>query len=402
MEQTLKNKNILLIISGSIAAYKSLDLIRLLRKKGAHIRCILTKGGEQFVTPLSISALSEEKTYTNLWSLKDKTEMGHIQLSREADLIIISPASADLLAKMACGLANDLASTTLLAANKPILFAPAMNHHMWNNPATQENIRKLNKFGHIQIGPNKGDMACGETGIGRMAELEEIMNAIESFFFERPLKGYKTLITSGPTFEPIDPVRFIGNRSSGKQGYAIAKALASAGSEVTLITGPTSLKKLNGIKTIHIETAKEMLEACENELPADIAICAAAVCDWTPKTFEDHKIKKRKNDKGLQIQLTENPDILKTIATHKHRPNLVIGFAAETNDLIPNAQEKLTNKNCDWILTNDVSNDENVFGSDENHVYLITKSSVKDWGRSSKSDVANKLINKISEHLKKS
>jgi phosphopantothenoylcysteine decarboxylase / phosphopantothenate---cysteine ligase len=395
--QTFENKRILLIISGGIAAYKSLELIRLIRKAKGHVRCILTKGGEQFVTPLSVASLSEETVYTDLWSLKDETEMGHIRLSREADLIVVAPASANLIAQMAQGLAEDLASTTLLAANKPILLAPGMNHKMWDNDATSNNVAILKERGILMIGPTEGDMACGEYGMGRMAEPEAILEAINEFFFERPLKGLTALVTSGPTYEPLDPVRFIGNRSSGKQGHAIAEALALAGAQVTLVTGPVSIPDPAGVKTLHVETAQQMLRACEQTLPADIAICAAAVSDWAPVKAQPHKIKKRDNTTAPDIKLQENPDILKIISTHKQRPKLVIGFAAETENLLENARAKLATKGCDWILANDVA--ENVFGTEENHVYLISTSTTDDWKRTSKRRVAARLADKITEYF---
>lgn len=397
MNKNLSGKSILLVISGGIAAYKSLELIRLIKKSGGHVRCIITQGGQKFVTPLSAAALSEETVYTDLWSLKDETEMGHIRLSREADLIVVAPASANLIAQMAYGLAEDLASTALLAANKPILIAPAMNHVMWTNAATQENIQTLQSRGIQTIGPTEGAMACNEHGPGRMAEPEEIFARIESFFMDRPLSGFKALVTSGPTFEPIDPVRFIGNRSSGKQGHAIAASLARAGADVTLISGPVALPDPQGITTIHVQTAAEMLAACESALPADIAICAAAVSDWSPEKTQTQKIKKQAGKKPPSLILKENPDILKTISNHKKRPQLVIGFAAETNDLQNNAKAKLQSKKCDWILANDVS--ENTFGSDQNHVYLINSSGVKDLKQMSKTATAEAITQEIAKHF---
>lgn len=393
--QTLENKSILLVIAGGIAAYKSLELIRLLKKSGATVKCILTDGGAQFITALSVSSLTGEETYTNLWALKDSTDMAHIRLTREADLVIVAPASADLMAKMAHGRADDLASTTLLATDKPILLAPAMNHRMWDNAATQDNITTLTSRGIKTIGPFEGDMACGEYGMGRMAEAEQIFDAALSFFFERPLKGFTALVTSGPTFEPIDPVRFIGNRSSGKQGHAIAQALFEAGANVTLITGPVQIKDPAGVKTIHVETAAQMLSACQS-VNADIAICAAAVSDWAPEA-QDHKIKKRENKEPPSLKLNENPDILHTLSTGVNRPKLVIGFAAETENLLTNAREKLTRKNCDWILANDVS--QNAFGSDENHVYLVTHTQTDEWPKASKRDIARKLVTAITKEL---
>ncbi|MGH1403403.1 MAG: bifunctional phosphopantothenoylcysteine decarboxylase/phosphopantothenate--cysteine ligase CoaBC [Alphaproteobacteria bacterium] len=402
----LNDKRILLIISGGISAYKSLELIRLIKKDQGRVRCILTKGGEQFVTPLSVASLSEEKVYTDLWSLTDETEMGHIRLSRECDLIIVAPASADLIAKMAHGLANDLASTTLLASNKPIMICPAMNPEMWHNAATQDNIALLKSRDIHVIEPDKGEMACGETGTGRLPEATDLLNSIADFFFERPLKGKKALVTSGPTYEPLDPVRFLGNRSSGKQGNAIAEALRDAGADVTLISGPTNLSPPSGIETIHVETGKEMLQACQEALPADIAVCAAAVSDWTPKHVQGHKIKKRDNATTPDLALEQNPDILKTLSNHpKYRPSLIIGFAAETNNLIENAQEKLTKKGCDWIIANEVGQDkkgqEKTFGSEENQIYLITPQETKKWARCSKKDVALRLIEKIIKENKK-
>lgn len=397
MKNEFENKSVLLVISGGIAAYKSLELIRLIRKNGGSVRCILTKGGEQFVTPLSVSALCEKEVYTDLWSLKDETEMGHIRLSREADVILIAPASADIIAKMAHGMANDLATTTLLAADKKILIAPAMNHKMWDNQATQDNLKTLTSRGIQIIGPDEGDMACGEFGMGRMSEPETILNALKDFFFDRPLKGLKAIVTSGPTFEPIDPVRFLGNRSSGKQGHAIAFTLAHYGADVTLITGPVSIKPPSNVKAIHVQTAQEMLEATQNVLPADIAICAAAVSDWRPKNLATDKIKKN-NTGAPDIKLTENPDILKTLGSDKNRPRILIGFAAETNNLEENAKEKLQSKNCDFILANDVS-DEKVFGQNQNHVHFISPENTEDWGLSSKNDVAEKLALKIIDHI---
>lgn len=396
MTKTLENKSVLVVISGGIAAYKSLELIRLIRKSGGKVRCILTSGGAQFITPLSVSSLSESETYTDLFSLKDETEMGHIRLSREADLIVVAPASANMIAKLANGIADDLASTALLAANKQILLAPAMNHEMWNNAATQENLSKLKSRGFQFVGPTEGDMACNEFGMGRMAEPDDILKSIFGFFFEQPLKNKTAIVTSGPTFEPIDPVRFIGNRSSGKQGHAIAQALAEAGASVTLVTGPTQEKSPAGVKTIQIETAVEMLAAVEKSLPADIFVGAAAVSDWSPMP-SPQKIKKQPGKPAPSLALKENPDILKTVASHRKRPALVVGFAAETENLLENAKTKLKSKNCDWIVANNVS--ENLFGGDENQVYLITQSSTDQWDKQGKRAVAQKLAAKIGEHL---
>ncbi len=401
----LKDKNILLIISGGIAAYKSLELIRLIRKNHANVRCILTSGGAQFVTPLSVSSLSENKVYSDLWSLTDEAEMGHIRLSRENDLIVVAPASADILAKMAHGMANDLASTTLLAANKPILVAPAMNPEMWSNTATQDNIAALKHRGVLFCGPDEGEMACGETGLGRMSEADSIFGALTDFFFEKPLNGKHAIVTSGPTFEPLDPVRFLGNRSSGKQGHAIASALRDAGADVTLICGPVHLPPPTGVKTIHVETGKQMLAACESALPADICVCAAAVSDWAPETASAQKIKKTNAQHTPELKLTQNPDILQTIASHKaKRPKLVIGFAAETQDVEMNAKEKIKRKGCDWIIANQVGADENgnekAFGTDENQIYFLTLNNVEKWERMRKTEIAERLAHKIIEEFK--
>lgn len=431
----LSGKRVLLVISGGIAAYKSLELIRFIRKAGGHVRCVLTKGGEQFITPLSVSALSEEQTYTDLWSLKDETdlscealakqEMGHIRLGRETDLVVVAPATANIIAKMAHGLADDLASTILLATDKPVMLAPAMNPVMWSNPATQDNVQLLQERGISMIGPEAGDMACGETGIGRMAEPEDIFAAIvknipspnplpegrgqRSFALGEGqsvsevgegLKGYKALVTSGPTHEPIDPVRFIGNRSSGKQGHAIARALCEAGADVTLISGPVALADPEGVKTVHVGTAQEMLEACMNALPADIVVCAAAVGDWRVGKTVSKKIKKRRDQSVPTLKLVENSDILATLAKKSsNRPALVIGFAAETEDLIETATKKRVAKSCDWIVANDVSEKENIFGGDENHVYLITESGNEEWERTTKYEIARKLVSRITSHF---
>ena len=401
----LKDKKILLIISGGIAAYKTLELIRLIRKSNGYVQCILTNGGAQFVTPLSVSSLSGNKVYSDLWSLNDESEMGHIRLSRESDLIVVAPASADIISKMTHGAANDLASTTLLAANKPILIAPGMNPEMWNNEATKSNIKTLKQRGMIFTGPNDGEMACGETGLGRMSEPNEILDVITNFFFKKPLKGYSALVTSGPTYEPLDPVRFLGNRSSGKQGHAIAIALRDAGANVTLITGPTNINEPQGIKTVNIETSHELLKAATDLLPVDIAVCAAAVGDWCVADPKSKKIKKTDKDNDTPaLQLKQTPDILKAISIDsKNRPELVIGFAAETNDLIKNATAKLYKKGCDWIVANEVGIDSNgaekTFGSDENQIYLINENGNEQWERANKNVVAQKLVNKIINHM---
>lgn len=367
----LSGKSVLLIISGGIAAYKSLELIRLIRRDGGKVRCILTDGGAQFVTPLSVASLSNEPVYTDLFSLKDEAEMGHIRLSREADLVVVAPASADIIAKMAAGMANDLATTTLLATDKPVMIAPAMNPMMWEHQATQANIATLQTRGVIRIGPAPGDMACGETGLGRMTEAEDIFAAISDFFLQgRKLAGLKALVTSGPTFEPLDPVRFIGNRSSGKQGHAIAEALRARGADVTLVTGPVNIADPAGVNVVHVETAEQMLAACQKQLPVDIFVGAAAVSDWAAADIAEKKIKK--NGSPPALKLKENPDILATLSkAGKKRPQLVIGFAAETGDLLKNARAKMKSKGCDWIIANEVAGVKKIFGSDENHVYLL-------------------------------
>ena len=397
----LQDKTVLLIISGGIAAYKSLELIRLLRKEGARVRPILTNGGAQFITPLSVASLAEHEVYTDLWSLKDETEMGHIRLSREADLVVIAPASADLMAKMAQGIANDLASTCMAANNKPVLIAPAMNQEMWANPANQDNLETLRNRGHMICGPADGEMACGETGTGRMMEATDILADIKSFFaYLKALSGKRVIVTSGPTYEPIDPVRFIGNRSSGKQGFAIAQALMQAGAEVHLISGPVSVKPPKCTAFTSVETAIQMAEAVENALPADIFISVAAVSDWRAETQSSQKIKKDGSQK-MQLKLAENPDILRSVATHaQKRPTLVIGFAAETQNAVENAQAKRTKKACDWILANDVT--ENSFGADTNHIHFITSDNfISDWGQMGKKDIAQRLVGAIIEFCKK-
>lgn len=399
---SLKNKSILLVITGGIAAYKSLELIRLIRKSGGFVRCILTKGAEQFVTPMSVSALSENEAFTDLWSLKNETEMGHIQLSREADLIVVAPASADFLAKMAGGLANDLASTMLLAADKDILIAPAMNHRMWSHPATADNVQKLKERGVNLIGPEEGDMACGEYGYGRMSEPEAILTAITSYFEGETdlLTGIKALVTSGPTYEALDPVRFIGNRSSGKQGHAIATALQKLGADVTLITGPVSLPDPDGVKTVHVESADQMKQAAEAALPADVAICAAAVSDWKPAEKNTQKTKKTDDKAVPSFDLIQTPDILALLSSRtENRPRLVIGFAAETENLLDNAQAKLQAKGCDWIIANEVNDHGKGFNADENHVYLLHSDGHEEWPKASKQAIAETLALKIAQKL---
>ncbi len=396
----LAGKRVLLIVSGGIAAYKSLELIRRLRDKGAAVRCVLTRAGAEFVTPLSLSALSGDKVYGELFSLTDEAEMGHIQLSRAADLLVVAPASADLLAKMAQGRADDLASTVLLATDKPVLAAPAMNVRMWEHPATQANLATLKQRGVLTVGPNEGDMACGEFGFGRMAEPAEILAAIEAALgLPGPLSGLRALVTSGPTHEPIDPVRYIANRSSGKQGHAIATALARHGAETTLVSGPSRLADPEGLRTVHVETAAEMLAACRAALPVEIAVCAAAVADWRVAAAAQHKIKK---DNGMPaaLELAQNPDILAELSQPgPERPSLVIGFAAETEKVVEQGRAKLARKGCDWILANDVAPGTATFGGDDNLIHLITAASVDDWPRMSKAEVAERLCREIAATL---
>ena len=389
-----KNLKILLIISGGIAAYKSLELIRILKKNNIKVQVILTKGGEKFVTALSVAALSEEKVYQDLFSLKDETEMGHIRLSRENDLILVAPASANILAHTAAGISNDLATTVLLASNKPIFFVPSMNVEMWNNPITKKNIKFLKNNNFNFIGPDSGDLACGEIGDGRMSEPNAIYKYVVSKIKKKKIK-LDILVTAGPTYEAIDPVRYIGNKSSGKQGIEIAKAFNKLGANVNLILGPCKEDIPKDINTINIETAKDMLREIKKINNIDIAICAAAVSDWTIDNPSNKKIKKHNSSKP-KLNLSLNPDILEYIANKKdNRPQLVIGFAAETDNLIKNAQEKLEKKNCDWILANDVSKNPEIFGGDNNCISLVTKNNVDEWNICSKKEVAEKLANKV-------
>ena len=397
----LNGKTILLIVTGGIAAYKSLILVRRLRERGAAVRTVLTAAGEKFVTPLSVSALSHEKVYTDLFSLTDEAEMGHLRLSQEAGLIVVAPATADILAKMANGLADDLASTVLLAADAPILVAPAMNHRMWQHPATAANMAALEARGVRRVGPEDGPLAEDESGPGRMAEPEDILAAIEAALggaAHRPLAGRRALVTSGPTFEAIDPVRFIGNRSSGKQGHAIAAALAALGAETVLVTGPVAMADPAGVETVHVESAREMLAACEAALPADIAVCAAAVSDWRAEQVAGRKMKKEGREPPA-LSLTENPDILATLARSARRPALVVGFAAETENVVANAQAKRARKGCDWIVANDVSPATGTFGGDANRVHLIREDGVEDWPRLAKEEVAQRLAGRIAQAL---
>jgi len=399
----LDGKRILLVIAGSIAAYKSLDLIRRLKERGATVRAILTKGGSAFITPLAVAAVTGEKTYTELLAAADETEMGHIRLTREADLVVVAPASADLMARMAAGIADDLATATLLASDKPLLIAPAMNVMMWRHAATQANLALLTSRGALTVGPNSGAMAEAETGPGRMAEPMEIAAAIEACFAGGALlAGRRALVTSGPTHEAIDPVRYIANRSSGKQGHAIAMALRRLGAETILVTGPTGLADPPGVTVIHIESARDMLEACEKALPADIAVCAAAVADWRVADPPKTKIKKTAGAPAPTLDLVENPDILATLSKKaKRRPLLVVGFAAETGDVVRLAREKRTRKGCDWILANDVSPGTGTFGGENNQVHLITASANEDWPLQSKAAVATRLAERIARHFAK-
>jgi phosphopantothenoylcysteine decarboxylase/phosphopantothenate--cysteine ligase len=420
MTRSLTGRRILLVISGGIAAYKSLDLIRRLRERGAAVRCIMTAAAQQFVTPLAASALAHERVYTDLWSLTDESEMGHLRLAQEADLVVVAPASADLLARMAAGLADDLAATALLATDRPILVAPAMNVRMWRNAATRENLERLAARGVHRVGPNEGELAEGETGMGRMAEPLEIVAAVEELLLRGapaagtaaaaeplPLTGRCAIVTSGPTHEPIDPVRYIANRSSGKQGHAIAAALARLGAEVVLVSGPTREPDPAGVTVVRVTTAREMLAACDAALPADLAVCAAAVADWRVADEAPQKLKKEQSSGGKGgnppvLRLVENPDILATLsaATAGRRPRLVVGFAAETENVVPNAQAKRLRKGCDWIVANDVAPATGTFGGDANTVHLVTgDGGVEDWPTLSKAEVADRLAARIAAHF---
>ena len=400
---TDKAPSVLLIIGGGIAAYKSLELIRELARRGVKSRAILTRAGAEFITPLSVSSLTGEKCYTELFDLTDEAEMGHIELSRSADLLVVAPATADLMAKAANGIANDLASTALMATDKPILFAPAMNVRMWTHAAARRNLETLKGDGALVVGPNEGDMACGEYGPGRMAEPHEIADAVESYFAKRaggPLSGKRILVTAGPTHEPLDPVRYIANRSSGKQGYAIAAALRNLGAEVALVTGPSSVSIPAGLEVVRVESAREMMAASEKALPVDCAVCCAAVADYRPAIETDHKIKKERG--GLtSIPVAENPDILKTISQlAEGRPRLVVGFAAETDDVLCNAEAKRNRKGCDWIVANDVSPGENCpMGGEKNSIILITEKGDEAWPEMPKDEVARRLAARIADAL---
>ncbi|MBK1697002.1 bifunctional phosphopantothenoylcysteine decarboxylase/phosphopantothenate--cysteine ligase CoaBC [Rhodovibrio salinarum] len=400
--EAVRGKRVLLVVTGGIAAYKALELIRLLRKSGAEVRCVLTRGGAEFVTPLSLQALSGDKLYDDLFSLTDESEMGHIELSRAADLVVVAPATADFLAKMTHGRADDLASTVLLATDKDTLVAPAMNVRMWQHPATQANVATLGQRGVRFVGPDEGDMACGEYGPGRMAEPDAILAAIAGYFGQaRPLAGRRALVTSGPTHEPIDPVRYLANRSSGKQGHAIAGALARLGAATTLVTGPTVQVDPPGVRVQHVESARDMLAACQDALPVDIAVCAAAVADWRPSDCAPQKMK-RGDAAELGLRLQPNPDILAALsAAGNQRPALVVGFAAETERVVEHAREKRARKGCDWIVANDVSVGTGTFGGDDNTVHLITDDATtpETWPRMTKQAVADTLAERIAERL---
>lgn len=392
----MHGRRILLIIGGGIAAYKTCELVRLIRKAGGGVTCVLTEGGSHFVTPMTLAALSETKVYTSLWDLKDEVEMGHIQLSRQADLVVVCPATADLLAKMAAGMADDLATTLLLATDKRVLAAPAMNVRMWQHEATKRNVAQLRKDGVAVIEPEEGEMACGEFGPGRLPEPEAILREIGTALVPSTgkLTSKHVIVTAGPTQEPIDPVRVIANRSSGKQGFAIAEALARLGARVTLVAGPVNLPTPSGVERVDVETAREMDEAVQRSLPADGAVLVAAVADWR---VEAAASKLKKASGPPQLAWSANPDILLQLAQSRQRPKLLIGFAAETDDVVQAAQAKRERKGCDWIVANDVSGD--VMGGEENSVHLVTAGGVESWKRASKQEVARRLAERIAEAL---
>ena len=395
----LAGKHILLIIGGGIAAFKSLDLIRRLREQGAEVTPVLTKAGAEFVTPLSVSGLAARKVYQDLFDLTDEAEMGHIELSRAADLVVVAPATADLLAKMAGGHANDLASTLLMATDKPVLVAPSMNVRMWEHAATQRNVATLKGDGVLFVGPTEGSMACGEFGFGRLSEVPEIIAAIDAALSDGPLKGKRILVTSGPTHEPIDPVRYIANRSSGAQGTAVARALAQLGADVVFVTGPADVPPPAGVNVVKVQTAAQMLEAVQAALPVDAAVFAAAVADWRVASASGSKIKKVNGTLPV-LEFAENPDILATVSQMADgRPPLVVGFAAETDDVIAHATAKRARKGCDWIVANDVSPETGIMGGSENAVTLITETSAEDWPRMGKDAVAQRLAQRIAEAL---
>ncbi len=404
---TLSSKHILLIIGGGIAAYKSLDLIRRLRERGASVRCVMTSAAQEFITPLSVGALTADHVFTDLFDRQDEQDVGHIRLARGADLVVVAPATTDLMAKLAGGHANDLASAVLLATDKRVLLAPAMNPKMWSHPATRRNRAQLEKDGTLFVGPNSGEMAeSGEAGAGRMAEPLEIVAAIETLLDSRPkpLAGKKIIVTSGPTHEPIDPVRYIANRSSGKQGHAIAAALARLGADVRLVSGPVTIPDPAGVKTIHVERAEEMRDAVEQLLPADAAIFVAAVADWRTADAAGQKVKKVAGKGPPSLKMVENPDILATIGHHKKRPYLVVGFAAETQDVLKNAEAKLKKKGADFIVANDVgpsgTSSGGVMGGDRNRVKIVSRKSVEEWPEMGKEEVATRLADLIAERLK--
>jgi len=399
---SLAGKRILLVITGGIAAYKSLDLIRRLRERGAAVRPVMTRGAKDFVSTLAVGALAADKVFDELFSREDEQDVGHIRLARETDLVLVAPATADFMGKMALGLANDLASTVLLATRAPVLIAPAMNPAMWQHPAVQRNVEMLRKAGVHSIGPMPGEMAeSGEAGLGRMAEPLDIAASVETLLDDgpRPLAGRTALVTSGPTHEPIDPVRYIANRSSGKQGHAIAAALAALGAEVTLVSGPVTIADPRGVTTLHVESARDILAAVEDLLPVDIAVMVAAVADWRVAGESDEKIKKQPGTGPPLLQLTENPDILKTVGHHARRPVLVVGFAAETRNLEDNARAKLERKGADWIVANDVSPETGIMGGDRNRVRIVSKSGVDDWPDMDKQAVAERIAAEIARRL---
>ena len=391
-------KKILLIVSGGIAAYRSLDLIREIKRRGDNVTCVLTKSATQFVQPLSFGALSQNKVYTDLFDLESETNIGHIKLSRDADLVVLAPATANILAKMSYGISDSLATSVLLANNKPLLIAPSMNVKMWNNPSTKENIKTLKKYGHIFVGPDKGEMACGETGAGKMSKVEEIYKEIELLLNPGPLTGRTALVTSGPTIEPIDPVRFISNRSSGKQGHAIAERLSKLGADTHLISGPVNIPYPDNVRVTEVRTAEEMLNACQESIPVDISIFAAAVSDWRALKVSENKLKKSDSLRNqINLPLIQNTDILKTISeTNINRPKLVVGFTLETQDLIKSARDKLTNKSCDWIIANSQTQDnKSVFNNEMNEVSFLSSGTEEGWGLLTKKIVAEKLCQKI-------
>lgn len=396
-------KRVLLIVGGGISAYKAPELVRALDKRGIGCRVILTQAGSQFVTPLALASLTKDDVHQELFNLTHEAKMGHIELSRSADLVLVAPATADLIGKVANGLANDLASTALLATDKPVLMAPAMNVRMWEHPAVQRNLATLRADGVHFIGPDEGAMACGEFGPGRMAEPEAIAAALEVFWHkacsDKPLQGKRAIVTAGPTLEALDPIRFLSNRSSGKQGYAIAHALAEAGAEVTLVSGPTALNDVPGVSMVRVESAREMLEACQSALPVDIFVAVAAVADWRPETKAEVKLKLKGDAKAPAMTLVENPDILATIAqSGPKRPKLVIGFAAETHEVLAYATAKRTKKGCDWVVANDVSGD--VMGGESNQILLVTAEGHQSWPEAPKAQIAIRLAEEISAYFK--